>query len=106
METVEAFAHVARLHRHEHLQAAGKAQHGLASACSNSAAKTAWFALLISIRAPLSNSTTKPDLLWPSRFRACSTTASSRRTCRARPCGLLRRQRCNQPARVEYLRPV
>jgi len=41
VQAVEALAHVARLHRHEHFQAAGKTQHGLANARNTSAANAA-----------------------------------------------------------------
>jgi hypothetical protein len=41
VQAVESFAQVARLHRHEHLQAAGKAQHGCANDRSKAAANTA-----------------------------------------------------------------
>lgn len=55
METIEAFAHITRLHRHEHFQTAGKTQHDNdgwpAKAPNKTAASLAWSAPLISMRA-------------------------------------------------------
>ena len=72
VQAIETLAHVARLDGHEHLEAAGKAQHGFSRARTRAAASGIWLASLISNLAPPGRCTT-------SNSAAGATTASSKR---------------------------
>lgn len=112
VQPVEAFAQVARLHRHEHLEAAGKTQHdggrpqGLSNARSRAAASPICFSSASSTRAPPGNCNSKKDeALEGTGVCACSITASTQHTGLAGLAGALlpawvRRRACAQDANV------
>jgi hypothetical protein len=85
-QAIEAFAQVARLHRHENLQTAGKTQHaggrppGFSSARSRAANSGNWFASFRSSRARPGNSNFKPIARRPAAGGLDSTKASNQRT--------------------------
>jgi len=97
-------AHVTGAHRHEYLQAAREAQHGLDSSRTTIAAKVACFSSATSSRTPPGNCNNSKVPL--AAAGADSTTASNSRNRGCRPDRLLPRLSFTQLARVEYFSPV
>src|SRR6185437_3333688 len=87
MESVEAFAHVARLYGNEYPETAGKAQHDFSSATSKAAASEICLASIISNRALPGNCTCNGT----ATGAGCAATASSKRSGDFRTGRLVRR---------------